>query len=406
MRIRLLPLLILAMATRAALAQQAAPVLNGTMPIARIQRWQKQLKDKRLQFPMATASVALYKIKYPSTDFDGKPVTLSGLLELPQGAPVKGLLVYFHGTTTDPNLSPSRFSGMNNSEAQLAALIFASGGYAVAMPDYIGLGDDTSHIHPYPLSEVNSKSGIDMVSPATQAATQLGVTIPPKLYVGGYSEGGGVAMWMVRHVEAEPIAGYTLTAAAPMSGAYDLSGVSARSLLDISKTIESTAIKLLFATYTVYSVCASLHQNLNLYFDPKMAAYVPKVYAKHLSDEDLVKKLAVEGVKLGAIDSIRRILTPRFKEALKTEDTKDPLIAELRKNDCYDWAPQTPMLLPYLTTDRLVPPENTLEAIMAMRVRGVGSYLVDRHPINDSRLDHITAVPYAMVVGRLFFDSK
>jgi len=47
-----------------------------------------------------------------------------------------------------------------------------------------------------------------------------------------------------------------------------------------------------------------------------------------------------------------------------------------------------------------------LEAIMCMRARGVGSYLVDRLPIEDERLDHITAVPFAMVAGRLFFDSK
>jgi hypothetical protein len=211
---------------------------------------------------------------------------------------------------------------------------------------------------------------------------------------------------MARHLDAQPIQGYTFVASAPMSGPYDLSGVTAKSLLGISKDIEGTAIKLYLAGFTAESAYVNLHYDLKSYFDPKMATFVPKVFAEHLSDEDLAKKLTIEGVKLGAIDSIRRILTPSFKLALNTQSSTDPLFVVLRNNDCYDWAPRTPMLLPYLTTDQIVDPENTLKAIMCMRVRGVGSYIVDRFPIENSRLNHVTAVPYAMVAGRLFFDSK
>ena len=52
-------------------------------------------------------------------------------------------------------------------EAMWLAAVWASRGYVVVMPDYIGSGDDTSEPHPYVVyPNVNAESGLAMVKAA------------------------------------------------------------------------------------------------------------------------------------------------------------------------------------------------------------------------------------------------
>src|SRR5690606_12029813 len=102
---------------------------------------------------------------------------------------------------------------------------FASGGYAIAMPDYIGQGDHTGG-HPYPANVTNSFAGMDLIKPAREVARRNNLTIGSSLYVTGYSEGGGVAMAQVRELERSNDPLHRVTAAAPASGPYDLSGTT------------------------------------------------------------------------------------------------------------------------------------------------------------------------------------
>jgi pimeloyl-ACP methyl ester carboxylesterase len=391
--------------TCACLAHGVA-VKTGTVTASELQARQAKFKDPRLRLAMPTTGVDLFKITYPSTDIRNHPANLSGLLMLPRDGAAKGLLVYYHATNIERAQSPSVFTGNNkNPEAEAVMLAFAGGGYAVAMPDYLGLGDDAG-VHPYPLAEVNSRAGIDMVQPVREAAAQTGTYLGPRLLVAGYSEGGAVAMWAVRRLEAQRSPGMTPSMAAPMSGPYDLTGATARALLRHRLNAIGVGERLFLLGYAAYSALDNLDGiKLEDYFSPSFATYIPFVFQQHLGMEASAKKLALKGFALGALQSIEKVLTPRFRDSLANEDLKDPLIATMSRNNCFDWAPHTKILLPYLTTDGVVVPANTTEAIDAMRTRGVGINVVRSYPIYDPHLDHVSAAGVALVAARRFFDG-
>jgi pimeloyl-ACP methyl ester carboxylesterase len=356
-----------------------------------------------IQLPKGRTALDLYRVSYSSKDFFGKPTKLSALLVLPEGGAPKGLVVYYHGTTSDNRYAPSRYTSWDeNYEAQDVALTFATGGYAVAMPDYLGLGDSDA-VHPYPLGDFNSRSGLDLIAPVRGIAAKQGIALGPKLYITGYSEGGGVAMWAVKHLEEEN--GEKPAEAAPMSGPYDLSGVTARSVLRAGQGLPDLGIKLFLLGMAAYSAQAYLPgMDLTNYFAPSFASYIPYVFSKPGTDESRGKKLVFKAIEEGAVDSVRKVLTWKFRQAMEKGDSGDPLIALLAKNNCFQWTPHTPMLLPYLTTDTVVPPENTLEAVDAMQ-KATGPDLVEPFAIENLKLNHISAVPEALVVARLFFDG-
>ena len=197
-------------------------VLTADVANARVE---KHLKDVGL--PRFDSDVDLYKITYTSTDEDGKSVNLTGLAALPRSGAPKGLVVYMHGTQWNRKDSPSRFKAKDDSAPfylELAA--FATGGYAMVMPDYIGLGDNKRR-HPYPLNLVNAQSGVDIIDAVRSLIDRMAYKLGDKLFVTGYSEGGGTAMGLTKLLEEKTDRKYHVTRSAPMSGPYDHTGAHA-----------------------------------------------------------------------------------------------------------------------------------------------------------------------------------
>lgn len=350
----------------------------------------------------ATRPIDLYRVRYNSKDEKGAKVVLSGLVALPRGGAPKGLVVFNHGTTGDRAMSPSRWTTkMNIGEAQWGILVFATGGYAVAMPDYLGLGDHPG-AHPYPLSDLNALSAIDIISPARTVAAKSGVAIPQKLFVTGYSEGGSVAMWATKLLEAK---GVPIAASAPISGPYDLSGTTRKSIVAPPKTTIQFAAQLYLLAYTV----RYFHQNrgvpLSDYFTPGMAKLVSTLFENGDSDETMIRRLVINAYLMGANNNLDKITTPRFRKAMADFDTKDPVISELVKSDIYDWSPRTKMLLVALEDDDVVDPANTKITLETMRKRGVTAATLRQVVVKDANLNHLTAPFRLLALARKFFDG-
>jgi hypothetical protein len=273
------------------------------------------------------------------------------------------------------------------------------------MPDYLGLGDDRTTFHPFPLAAVNNQSAIDLIEPARAFAARRGVAVGSRLFITGYSEGGAVAMWTIKNLEKKPGAFYRVTAGAPLSGPYDLSGTTRRWLLAPETDQEGFVIRLYLLSYMVQSFHKNKGVKLTDYFKPSMALTVAQAYKTHRKDEDTIKRLALAAVLMRAQNSLANVLTPRFVKALQNTDLNDPVIRELKNNDVYDWSPKTKMLLVNLETDKVVDPGNTDAAYRAMRNRGVSNNILRRYVIRDAGLNHITGVGEALLQARLFFDE-
>lgn len=120
--------------------------------------------------PLGIPAVYAVKIDYTAINVDRSAVTVSGGIVIPEIAPalLKGLILYFHGTTVQRTNVPSTFTATTSTstytDSILMAALWASQGYVVVMPDYIGLGDDTAHPHPYVVyPDQNAQSGLAML---------------------------------------------------------------------------------------------------------------------------------------------------------------------------------------------------------------------------------------------------
>ena len=347
-------------------------------------------------------SLNLYKVTYRSVDAKGRNAVLSGMVAIPaQGAP-NGMIIFNHGTMVSRKTVPSAYRGETKpGETQNALLAFGSGGYAIVMPDYIGQGDHKGTAHPYPASVTNARAGVDMIKPAREVARRYRAQIGDALFVTGYSEGGGVAMGQTRLLEQSNVA---VAASAPAAGPYDLSGTT----MDFMAERPTDQIGFVLRTYLLGYGIHSLHKNQGVktgdYFKTSMALTINLAYGGHISDDDVLKRLGVTGVLMRANNDLFNVITDRFKRVIETKDLSDPFLRQLRDNDTFDWRPQTKMLLIALVNDTVVTPKNTQLAMRTMRRNGVGRDSLRQSIIEDTSLNHLTAMPESLLRARMFFD--
>ena len=347
----------------------------------------------------------LYKVTYRSMDAKGRSAILSGMVALPaQGAP-NGLIVFNHGTMADQKTVPSAYRGETKAgETQNALLAFGSGGYAITMPDYIGQGVHRANAHPYPANVTNARAGVDMIKVAREVARRNRVAVGDPLYVTGYSEGGGVAMGQTRLLEQSNDPLHRVTAAAPAAGPYDLSGTT----IDFMGERPTEQVGFVLRTYLLGYGIHSLHKNEGIktgdYFKTSMALTINLAYGGSISDENVIKRIGVTGALMRAKNDLYNVITDKFKRVIETKDFSDPFLRQLRDNDTYDWSPRTRMLLIALVNDTIVTPKNTQVAMRMMRRNGVGRDTLRQSIIQDTSLNHATAMPESLLRARLFFD--
>jgi len=200
-------------------------------------------KKPILNNPLGVTGVSFQPVNYDTTvSLPGGNQTfhVSGGLLMPVGiskAQVKGIVVYFHGTTFNNAQVGSTFAG--SGETQLVAQVFASAGYIVIIPDYVGQGVDFVHVHPYVLyPKVSAQTAADMLAAVKpKLTTQYGFsgTDTLKLFSMGYSEGGSYALWFNQYLSSTPAAVdpfYRLTHSVGLEGAYSASEVTFGFLFD------------------------------------------------------------------------------------------------------------------------------------------------------------------------------
>jgi dienelactone hydrolase len=129
------------------------------------------------------------RVLYRSTNGDtGQQTVVSGAVFVPPGDPPPGgwpVVAFGHATVgIDPECAPSRSDTMLGSVA--AAIQLTEKNYAVAIPDYQGLG--TKGVHPYPDSRTAGLNTID----AVRALRHTFGDVSEKWAALGISQGGGV----------------------------------------------------------------------------------------------------------------------------------------------------------------------------------------------------------------------
>lgn len=293
----------------------------------------------------AMYNLDLYTVKYKTKDPAGKVTMASGLFVVPLGVgKALPLANYNHGTILRNTDVPSFLSY----EAQVGTLM-GSQGFAISMPDYLGLGSG-SGLHPYQHAKTEASATIDMLRAVRTMCDSLDITLNEQLFLCGYSQGGHAAMATHRMIEEKYPDEFTITASAPMAGAYDLSGTMYNLLLE-EKAYPAPGylVYLLYAYNSVYS----LYSN----FDGVLISPYPTTLAPYFTPPTTSDLSKVETL-LPASKIPSAVFQPAFLQALRS-DKNHPFKIKLRENDLYDWTPKAPIRMCHCDGDQHVPSINS-----------------------------------------------
>jgi hypothetical protein len=339
---------------------------------------------------VARYDVQQWSLRYTTVDTHGDLVVASATVFIPAGADAPLAMVSFsHGTVTNRVVAPSV-----NVNYLPHGIANATHGCLTVIADYLGYGADAPdfhppHIHPYLIAGVSATTSLDALRAARALAARNAVPLDGRLFIYGYSQGGQVAMALARLIQDEPRSRFRVTAAAPMSGPYDLYN-STRTLL---------------ARDTVYfpSVYATVYEMAAF---EEIYAVAPSLDAVLVPPYDTVgRRLLNLGMTLPALQATlpkvaRDAVSPDVREAV-LNDRDAPLSRALRENDTYDWRPEMPMRLYYGTMDIDVPWQNALTAEARMQELGAPDVLA----VNVGPLSHGPAQLPAFIAARKWFDS-
>jgi Secretory lipase len=366
--------------------QPAARALGGW-------EWGGFLNSFGTMLSSASYTLEMQKVSYPSTGADGLPHTMTGLLILPRsifGAkPAVPILMYQHGTEPFRPYSPSQFLAhlgrpADYPEVMVAAAI-ASTGYAVAMADYEGMGDNTSP-QPYVHGSSLALQVVDMLRASrdkiggTVGNSSSPCTWNSQLFLMGYSEGGYVTMTTTRELQLPKYAGeFTITASAPLSGPHDLSGEMRTLLLSNSSSKAPYFLPFLLTGYN-YASGGTLF-NPAIAMLPPFTTTIPPLFAGTTPSDLISAAMGMVFSNPATLIVPKSVLTAPFITQLS--DVASPEVAFMKKNDSYRdplnvnsaWVPRVPMRMYHHRNDDLVPYANSQVAFNAFSTAGAKKHI-------------------------------
>lgn len=299
-------------------------------------------------------------VRYISTDNNGNPIVLTGLLIYPWSSfktlntPIVSVN---HGTCLLKRLAPSRWKTAkwsdwkNFPEMLIADVMAVCYGWTIIMPDYQGMGEDTTENHPYCVRERLAVATADMMQGAMEylKCNRNGyVQWNGQAFLYGYSEGGFVTMAAARELEERNV---NLSGVVCMDGPYDLSGTMLTSMLGDKPFPVPYFLPMLMVGYnTMYPASYDYSDMLKEPYRTDIPKYTTGFY-----DETVVNGI------MPSDKILKKIFTDPFYDSLKSVTSKAHSI--LFDNNAYlGWVPKSRMLLWHCQNDDCVPFGNFVAA--------------------------------------------
>lgn len=330
----------------------------------------------------------LYKTPYRTPN---NLVTVSGAVVVPRNTECDvPLTVYFHGTSARRTAVPS----YGSSELTLGVL-FGSQGNIVALPDYLGMGDcDTSVIiNPYIHRESQANTGVNMIRAARNFTQDtLGVTDNGQLFLFGYSQGGFVTVATLKMIEDFYQNEMPVTAAAPMSGPYDLKDAQVELIL--SDSVYPTPGYLPYIILGYQSVYGTLYDSVSQILKAPYDSIVPPLFYEKNTSIGQINQMVPSVPKHIIIDSVVNAFAA---------DTAHPLRLLLAESHLLDWAPQTPVNLIGCRGDDQVTFQNSINAYDHWLANGSDSSDLQLNDLGN--YTHGGCIEFAMLSGLTYFNA-
>ena len=340
--------------------------------------------------PGTTVQLSTYKITYETVGVDGEStIRASSVVLVPSF--ILGTVnnaftgLYLPGTVFERSDSPSQFSSGDDLEP--APSIACNGGIVI-VPDYLGLGDDTSQMHPHSHAQSLATASVDALKSAQEfLRIELGITINKSaIFIMGFSEGAYATMVTHREIQENHASDFTVKASYPLAGAYDLSDTMYNSIFKSSTPYVDTMsnghiisgvsyvpyiilsyMRAGYITDTVSDIFISGLNDIETKFDMNTSMDDIPTYINNAlpSGKDNILKEMIKSDYLTTVDN----------------NTNHPLRLALAENDAYKWKPETRMLIIACDGDNITPSTNATVAHNYM-TNTLGSSVVSKQIVS------------------------
>ena len=174
--------------------------------------------------PNVKSGARVYSITY-NTTLGTKKLVASGLVTIPDGGAIYPMLSFQNGTNTIYANAPSLSAYSYTSQLING---FATTGFVVLMPDYLGFGSSTDIFHPYLVLEPTVNPILDMFRAVKEmsAKADLAFKLSSDLYIMGYSQGGLATLQLDKTIEANYSSEFNLKAVGCGAGPYNLTQIT------------------------------------------------------------------------------------------------------------------------------------------------------------------------------------
>ncbi|WP_334187875.1 alpha/beta hydrolase family protein [Noviherbaspirillum sp.] len=348
-----------------------APTLTGTLAAADIDRVTAMSGVQALT-GTARCNVTYRSVEYHTQGGAGEATNATTALLIPSGADAvcsgeRPILIYAHGTATRRDFNMAH---IRNTDALDVSAFFASQGYIVVAPNYVGYDRSRATYHPYQNAEAQAIDVVDALRAVKSVLSSTGAVASRKLFIAGYSQGGFVAMAAHRAIERDYAAEFSVTGSMPMSGSYSLTNF-AKTVIDGKVNLGATTLIPLIVTSYQKSY-GGLYQQPDDFYELPYAATVETWFPSLLDDR--AQAALLPGNLFDNGDGQPFLIRNETRDTLREDfrlHRSSPFRQAIMQNDLLNWTPKAAMALCGASRDSMVYFGNTVEASTYFATRGV-----------------------------------
>ncbi len=295
--------------------------------------------------------ISVNRISYRTMLADGSSVTASGIVYLPdQITPTLKpypLLSYQHPTAFSSTEVPS---GGDFMTARFSyPLYFATHGYIVACPDYVGYGDADKIPHDYQHRQSLAQATVDMLLATKAFLTKRDIQWNSQIFLAGYSEGGYASLSAQKLLE-EKYAGLRIAGSSCGAGPY---AMSAFFNYVTQNPTDGGVSNQVYAWQTLsYNRIYNINKPVSYFFKPPYAGQIEQSLAN-------ARNIAL---------SFNEICTDQFLADVR--NGASPFGKALADNDLTNWSVQAPTRLIHSEQDEVIPFLTSQQTYTALHRRG------------------------------------